>query len=267
MNVGPERVNSPAPSLGKVGERRDRCGHQGRALTGGVFPSATLVVPTFREMLNLRPLLERIEAVREEHQLALDVLFMDDDSRDGSVDAVAAFDRAWVNIVVRQGRRGLSAAVVEGIERARGDAIVIMDADLSHPPEKIPELLAALESHSAAIGSRYALGGSTDAAWGMYRWLNSRGAVLLARPLTRVSDPMAGFFAFRRADVPDTALLKPIGYKIALELIVRCGFDDIAEIPIHFTERVLGESKLTVKQQLLYLIHLRRLYAYKLGWR
>ena len=232
-----------------------------------MLPSVTVIVPTYREVLNIPPLLQRLEAVRNARDLELDVLLMDDDSSDGSVEAVERFERAWANIVVRRDPRGLSAAVVDGIERARGDVVVIMDADLSHPPEKIPEMIAAVQSDGAAIGSRYTTGGSTDAAWGVYRWLNSRVAVLLARPLTKVSDPMAGFFAFRRADVADTSLLEPIGYKIVLELIVKCGLRDIVEIPIHFTERVRGESKLNVKQQLLYLVHLRRLYAHKLGLR
>jgi dolichol-phosphate mannosyltransferase len=229
------------------------------------LPSVTVIVPTYREALNIPLLLDRIAKVREQHSLELNVLIMDDDSADGSVQAVEAFGEGWVEIVVRTHNRGLSLAVVDGLARATGDVVLIMDADLSHPPEKIADLLTALQTgQQGALGSRYVRGGSTDVQWGIFRWLNSRVATLLARPLTRVHDPMAGFFAMWRRDLAG-ADLNPVGYKIALELIVRCGVDDIAEIPIHFTDRQYGDSKLSFRQQLLYLLHLRRLYAHKFG--
>ncbi len=230
----------------------------------GELPSVTVIVPTFREAENLPELLERLEAVRETHALELDVIVMDDHSDDGSVEAVASFDRRWARIVVRSDNRGLSPAVVDGLTLATGAAVVIMDADLSHPPEKIPEMLRALLSgQQAALGSRYVPGGSSDDDWGFFRWLNSRVATLLARPLTRVRDPMAGFFAMWRADLDEARELNPVGYKVVLELIVKCGLENIAEIPIHFRDRRRGESKLTLKQQLLYLQHLRRLYVHR----
>jgi dolichol-phosphate mannosyltransferase len=74
---------------------------------------------------------------------------------------------------------------------------------------------------------------------------------------------MSGFFALRKTDFEAARDLNPIGYKIALELIVKCGFENVGEVPIHFADRVHGESKLTLKQQLLYIQHLRRLYLYR----
>jgi dolichol-phosphate mannosyltransferase len=115
------------------------------------------------------------------------------------------------------------------------------------------------------IGSRYVAGGTTSDDWGVLRWLNSRVATLMARPLTDVRDPMAGFFALRRSTFERGAELNPIGYKIGLELIVKCRCEKVVEIPIHFEDRVYGESKLTLKQQLLYIKHLRRLYIFKYG--
>ena len=108
-------------------------------------------------------------------------------------------------------------------------------------------------------------GGSTDDDWGILRWLNSRIATLLARPLTSARDPMSGFFTLRRADFEKAQHLNPVGYKIGLELIVKCGFDNIGEVPIHFVDRVHGESKLTLKEQLKYLQHIRRLYIHQFG--
>jgi len=230
------------------------------------FPRVTVVVPTFREVESLPHLIDRLAAVREKHALDLDVLIMDDDSRDGSVQLIEARPEEWVQIVVRTSDRGLSPAVIDGLRQARGDVLVCMDADLSHPPEAIPEMLAKLDAGADfVVGSRYAPGGTTSDDWGFLRWLNSRVATLLARPLTGVSDPMSGFFALRQSTFAARRELNPIGYKIGLELIVKCGCERVVEIPIHFEDRRFGQSKLTFKQQLYYLQHLRRLYMFKYG--
>lgn len=229
-----------------------------------VLTPVSIIVPTFREAANIPTLLERIDAVRRQWGLDAEVLFLDDRSDDGSVEAVARAGFDWARIIVRDGPRGLSPAVVDGLRLARSPVIVVMDADLSHPPEKIPDLILALQSgQQFAIGSRYVPGGSTDDRWGFFRWLNSRVATLLARPLTTARDPMSGFFALRKSDLDLARELNPVGYKIALELIVKCNLENVGEVPIHFADRVHGESKLTLKQQLLYLKHLRRLYIHK----
>jgi dolichol-phosphate mannosyltransferase len=228
-------------------------------------PSITIVVPTYEEAENLPNLIDRVAKVREAHDLAIDMLIMDDDSRDGSVELVAARPEKWVQLIVRTAKRGLSEAALDGLRRARGDVLVCMDADLSHPPEALPRMLQALEAGADfVIGSRYTAGGSTDDG-GFLRWLNSRAATLLARPLTSVCDPMAGFFALRRSTFENGRALNPVGYKIGLELMIKCGCERVVEVPIHFEHRRYGESKLTIKQQLLYFQHLSRLYAFKYG--
>jgi dolichol-phosphate mannosyltransferase len=227
--------------------------------------SVTIVVPTYEEAENLPDLIDRVAGVREAHGLAIDLLIMDDDSRDGSIELVAARPEEWVQLIVRTARRGLSEAALEGLQRARGDILVCMDADLSHPPEALPQMLLALETRADfVIGSRYIAGGST-ADGGFFRWLNSRAATWLARPLTSVRDPMAGFFALKRSTFENGRAFNPVGYKIGLELMIKCGCERVVEVPIHFEHRHFGESKLTIKQQLLYLEHLRRLYAFKYG--
>lgn len=226
----------------------------------------SIVIPTFKEVDNIPLILERIDAVKREGDLLLEVIFMDDDSRDGSVEAVEQSGYHWARIVVRTKNRGLSPAVIDGFRIARYPVIVCMDCDLSHPPEVIPQMVLALSSgQQIIIGSRYVPGGSTNDNWGIVRWLNSRVATVLARPLTSVKDPMSGFFAMRKADFDKATDLNPVGYKVGLELVVKCGFTNIGEVPIHFSDRVHGESKLTVKQQLQYIQHLRRLYLYKFG--
>lgn len=226
----------------------------------------SVIVPTFNEAENIPVLLARLDELRRRYDLELEVLVMDDDSKDGTADAVAAFGADWCRAVVRTTDRGLSAAVLDGLRLARHPVLVVMDADLSHPPEAIPAMILALEAgHDFVIGSRYVAGGSTDDDWGVFRWLNSRVATWLSRPLTSAQDPMAGFFALRRADFQRGRRFDPIGYKIGLELIVKCQMGNVGEVPIHFTDRQLGESKLDLREQLRFVQHLGRLFAFKLG--
>jgi dolichol-phosphate mannosyltransferase len=232
----------------------------------GTGPLVTIVVPTYKEAESLPHLLDRIAKLRADAGLDVEVLIMDDDSRDGSVEVVEARGEPWVKIVVRAGDRGLSPAVLDGMRRGRGEFLVCMDADLSHPPEALPTMLAKLrEGADFVVGSRYVAGGSTSDDWGFLRWANSRVATLLARPLTSIKDPMAGFFALRRSTFERGRDFNPVGYKIGLELLVKCGCERTVEIPIHFEDRRFGESKLTLKQQILYIQHLRRLYIFKYG--
>ncbi|MBU1175970.1 MAG: glycosyltransferase family 2 protein [Alphaproteobacteria bacterium] len=231
-----------------------------------VLASVSIVVPTYREVENIPLIVERIARVRNECLSNLELIFVDDNSADGSVEAVEALGLDWVRMIVRTDERGLSSAVIHGFRAARGAVLVCMDGDLSHPPEVIPQMILALDSgQQFVIGSRYVPGGSTDDDWGILRWLNSRVATVLSRPFTSVRDPMSGFFALRKTDFDAAANLDPVGYKIGLELIVKCDFENVAEIPIRFADRVHGESKLSLKEQLQFLRHLRRLYVHAFG--
>ena len=229
--------------------------------------AVSIIVPTFREAANIPRLAERIQAALSETGITWELLLVDDNSDDGS-EAVAAelAHRLPVRLVTRrQPPRDLSLSVIEGIRLCRFDRLVVMDADLSHPPERIADLLAALDGDcDMVIGSRYAPGGLIDQTWSPWRVLNSRVATSLALPLVRCSDPMAGFFATDRRALPDLQELKPVGYKIALELMVR-GRLRVKELPIDFRDRSLGSSKMNWKQQLNYLRHLYRLYRFKFG--
>ena len=225
-------------------------------------PSISIIVPTYKEALNLPLLIERLEQLRK--SMDVELLIMDDNSQDGTTEVIAGLALPWVRLVVRTQDRGLSPAVVDGLRLATKETIVVMDADLSHPPEAIPALVDALgKGHEFVIGSRYVPGASTDESWGVFRWLNSKVATLMARPLTNAADPMSGFFAFRRTLLERATSLNPIGYKIGLELLVKCHVKRAEEIPIHFAQRAKGESKLTFQQQLRYIQHLRRLFIYR----
>lgn len=230
-----------------------------------------IIVPTYREAENLPILLERLRTAIMPTGRPYEVIVVDDASPDGTPEVCARLQAEGhpLRLLVRTNERGLSSAVLHGMYQA-GDAdlLVCMDADLSHPPESVPALCEALEARADVdfvIGSRYVTGGATDENWGVFRWLNSQVATLLARPFTRVRDPMAGFFAlpehvFRRA-----APLNPCGYKIGLELLVKCRCREVVEVPIRFEDRLHGESKLSLREQWNYLRHLKRLYDFKFG--
>jgi glycosyltransferase involved in cell wall biosynthesis len=226
--------------------------------------SVSVVTPTFREAANLPEFIERIERVRLDHSLNLELLIVDDNSADGTEELIAGMNRDWVRLIVRRQERGLSSAVIRGLKEAKNDVLVVMDADLSHPPEMVPELLNRIAAGAEfVIGSRYVAGGTTDAEWGLFRKLNSKVATLMARPFTSACDPMAGFFALSRKRFQSADQLNPIGYKIGLELIVKCGSRRVEEVPIHFADRVRGESKLNLREQIRYVQHLGRLLTYR----
>ena len=229
-------------------------------------PGVSIIVPTYREAANLRPLTQRVALAMAEHTWEL--LIVDDDSRDGSTDIVGELAGEFpIRIEIRTGvPRDLSHAVLHGVREARHNRLVVMDADLSHPPESIPDLLAALDNRAEiAVGSRRAQGGETDAAWSTWRRVNSSVAIFLAKPLVACADPMSGFFAIDRTSLPDFAALRPVGFKIALELMVR-GRLRVVEVPITFADRSRGHSKMNWRQQLAYLRHLHRLYLTRFEW-
>jgi dolichol-phosphate mannosyltransferase len=225
---------------------------------------ASIVIPTFREHDNLQRLLPTLFGILHQAGRAAEVVVVDDDSRDGTESLCRRLSADLpLRLYVRRGERGLATAVLRGLQLASGNVLVVMDADFSHPPEAVPALIAAAESPQCelAIGSRYVAGGALDPNWSWFRRVNSKVAGLLARGLTDASDPMAGFFAIRRDTLARAKTLRPLGYKVLLELIIRCNCRQVVEIPITFQDREVGESKLSLAQQWLYLRHLARLYA------
>jgi len=229
----------------------------------------SIIVPTYQEAENLRILIARISHTMTTIHTPYEIIVVDDNSKDGSDRVISELaDKGYpVRIIIRFAERGLSSAVIRGFKEAKGRFLVCIDADLSHPPEKIPQLLESLSGDKCdfAIGSRYVPGASIEENWGFFRSLNSKVATLLARPFTRINDPMSGFFALPLVVFEQAEKLDPIGYKIGLELIVKCSCRHICEIPIHFADRKYGQSKLHLKEQLNYLKHLKRLADFKYG--
>jgi dolichol-phosphate mannosyltransferase len=227
----------------------------------------SIIVPTLREAMNIPILVKEITTALEPVLSDWEIIIIDDNSRDGTIKICDRLSRegAPLKLVVRKNKRGLATAVLDGFAHARAPVFVVMDADLSHPPASIPLFYKMIQDGAEfVLGSRYIPGGGTDDRWTVYRLLNSKFASLLARDLTSVSDPMSGFFALPRSLWERCENLSPVGYKIGLELIVKGRPRNIKEVPIHFRTRMLGESKLSLRQQLFYLNHLRSLYWYKL---
>ena len=205
----------------------------------------SVIIPTLNEAENIAPLLRRI---MQSQPIADEIIFVDDGSVDGTRERIRSWaNSAPVRLIERDNSSlGLSGAVIAGARAARGDLLVVMDADLSHPPEKIGELLRPVAAGTAdmVIGSRYVKGGSTP-GWPIWRKIMSRIAAGFAYPLTGVHDSMCGFFAIRRTTLLE---LTPsaTGFKIAFEAIVHGGKQlRVIEIPIVFRDRARGTSKMS----------------------
>lgn len=228
--------------------------------------SLSIIIPTYRESLNIEPLTVRIAQALEPAAEPYEIIFVDDDSDDSSEQVADRLAKSFpVRFICRKQTRGLATAVMTGVYHATGDVVVVMDADLSHPPEAIPQMLQLIRNGDSdfVLGSRFLKYGSSIKGWSLFRYLNSLIATFLARPLMPLSDPMSGFFAFPACRIPAPSTLSPIGFKIGLEIYVKGDFQCPSEIPICFTNRVKGKSKLTLLEQFRYLRHLHRLYHYK----
>lgn len=227
---------------------------------------ASIIVPTYREAPNIEPLVTRVFAAMPPAGMEVELIIVDDDSQDGTEQIVERLrERYPVRLVVRRGERGLSGAVLAGFQEARFDRFVVLDADLQHPPEMVPQLLARLDQGNCdfVIGTRYSQTGSVATDWPILRRLGSTIATMLARPLAHLSDPMSGFFALHRSTWEQAAPLDPIGYKIALELFVKGRCRRPAEVPITFASRTAGTSKANFAEGRRYIRHLVRLYRFR----
>ncbi|HSW95571.1 MAG TPA: polyprenol monophosphomannose synthase [Patescibacteria group bacterium] len=214
----------------------------------------SVVVPTYNEAGSVPKLAERLHAALGARDWEL--VIVDDGSPDGTADIAAALaPRIPTNVVRRAGKGGLASAVIAGFAAARGEILVVMDADLSHPPEVVPALLSAIEDGAdLAVGSRYIAGGGVE-DWPMRRQIVSRVACLMGSVLVPVRDATSGFFALRRS-VIDGVTLNPIGFKIGFEVIARGRYRSVVEVPYTFRDRELGASKFGRREVGQYVVQL-----------
>ncbi|WP_436535804.1 glycosyltransferase [Actinoplanes sp. HUAS TT8] len=223
----------------------------------------TVVVPTFNERDNIATLLDRLTAALPAGET--EIVFVDDSTDDTPAVIEQAARTCPIPITVHHrenGVGGLGGAVVEGMRLARGEWIVVMDADLQHPPEIVPGLITAGARDGAdlVVGSRYAGGGNRDGLAGGYRRIVSGGSTVVTKMIFRnsllqVSDPMSGLFAIRTSSLA-VEELRPLGYKILLELVVRNRPGRIVEVPYSFQPRHAGESKSSMAEGVRFLKHL-----------
>lgn len=218
----------------------------------------TVIIPTYNEASNISTLLDALKFSLKD--IDNEIIVVDDDSPDGTGDVVKEH-HPHVTLVVRKTKRGLFSAVVDGIRRSGSDAVCVLDADLSHPPEKIRELYKEYSAgHDLVIGSRFIAGGKiTD--WPLARRLISGCAMILIRPLVPVSDPMSGFFLFDRRRI-GLNMMSCLGYKVLLEFLVKGRFRNIKEVPIVFENRYKGTSKVDAGVIVDYLKQVVHLYSF-----
>jgi dolichol-phosphate mannosyltransferase len=222
--------------------------------------SVAIVVPTYNERDRLADLVSAIFAAYAAEGVGGELIIVDDNSPDGTgslADELAARHR--ITVVHRAGKLGLGTAVIEGFAAATAPIVGVIDADLSHPPEMLPRMLAVMQMTSAdfVIGSRYINGGGTR-NWGLGRLWMSRIACLMARGLTPVRDATSGFFLIRSA-LARNVRISAGGFKICLELLVRGRPSSVIEVPYVFVGRTAGESKMNFKEAMGYLKQLRAL--------
>lgn len=223
---------------------------------GGKGNKVSIVVPTYNERDNVVPLFEAICQALET-AWEFEVIFVDDDSPDGTAQVIQRLMEkdSRVKLLRRPGKLGLGSAVRDGFGLASGSSWVMMDADLSHQPRYLPDLLLALSSADIAIGSRYVPGGGVE-NWPLYRRLASRVASGIARMVVglKARDLTSGFAAFRRETVERLLPnLNPKGFKLVVEVLARAGDARVAEVPIRFVDRQRGRSKFTAGEVLAFL--------------
>ena len=217
-------------------------------------PQVSIIVPTYNESQNIVSILKSIRDNIPKGVLA-ETIVVDDNSPDGTgriaddyVRGLRQFAEDTVNVIHRKAKKGgLASAILNGIQNAKADIIIVMDSDFSHPPQVIPRMLEALRHYQCdlVVASRYVRGGGTR-GWTLKRKLVSKcGAVIAKLGLrVRIKDPMSGFFAFKKGAVSGLSF-DALGYKFLLELLVKANRNiTVREIPYTFENRRLGKSKL-----------------------
>ena len=230
----------------------------------------SIVVPTYNESQNIVRILDSIAETLSPYTAA-EIIVVDDNSPDGTAEIanlhaknISDNKKLYVEIIRREGKFGLSSAIIAGIQSATGDLLVVMDGDFSHPPQVIPSIIEGLQDSNCdiVIASRYIKGGSII-GWPFKRRLMSKGATKIAQYGLgiEVRDPVSGFFAFRR-DIIHGIKFDGIGYKMLLEILVKTKGARIKEIPYTFTNRRMGTSKLDTGVMVDYLRAVMHLYRY-----
>ena len=216
--------------------------------------SVSLITPTYNERENIALLAEELfGAVEGATDIDLELIVVDDNSPDGTGEAAEALtERFPVRVVHREGKLGLGSAVMAGFAQSQRPYLGVIDADLSHDPVEVPRLVRNLKEFDITIGSRF---GETSQVerWALHRQLISKVGVGLARAITGVEDPLAGYFFIRRSVLGADFALTSTGYKILLEVLTKGTYSNHISLPIIFRNRQFSASKLNWREHVLFL--------------
>jgi dolichol-phosphate mannosyltransferase len=226
----------------------------------------SLIVPTYNESKNLAKLVEILTQLLDNYfNDNYELIIVDDDSPDLTwqfgLDLMPNYPQ--LRVMRRQGEKGLSTAVIRGWQASQGEILGVIDGDLQHPPETLIKMLDEMvKGADLVVASRHVEGGGVS-DWGFIRRFLSRGAqmlglMILPNVIGRVSDPMSGYFMVRRSAIANCPM-NPLGYKILIEVLGRGNIASVAEVGYVFQERQAGESKVTWRQYVDYILHLLRL--------
>lgn len=212
----------------------------------------SIVTPTYNERQNLPHLAQELfEVVSKDPEIDLELIVVDDNSPDGTGQVADELTKSFpLKVVHRPGKLGLGSAVMDGFALSQRDYLGVMDADLSHDPVIIPEMVSSLKDYDIVIGSRFNSESRVE-NWRFDRKLLSQTGVWLARQLTQVADPLSGYFFLHRSVLQGVSLTSP-GYKILFEILYKGNYSTVKEIPFRFRAREFSSSKLNSQEYLLF---------------
>ena len=231
-------------------------------------PQISIILPTYNESQNIIEILKSISD-NIPKGLLTETIVVDDNSPDGTgkivddyISQIKKIAENTIDIIHRKAKNGLSSAILNGIQNAKGETIVVMDSDFSHPPQIIPKMIEAFKQYQCdlVVASRYITEGNIE-GWTIKRKLMSKVATIIAKKGLgiKTKDPMSGFFAFKK-NIIDELNFDAIGYKFLLELLVKSKGINIKEIPYTFENRKFGSSKLDSSTIIDYFKSVWKLY-------
>ena len=231
-------------------------------------PQVSIILPTYNESQNIVNILKLIRENIPKGVYA-ETIVVDDNSPDGTgkivedyISNIKKIAENTIDIIHRKAKNGLSSAILNGIQNAKGETIVVMDSDLSHPPQIIPKMIEAFKQYQCdlVVASRYISGGNIQ-GWTAKRKLMSKIATIIAKKGlgVKTKDPMSGFFAFKK-NIIHGLNFDALGYKFLLELLVKTKGINVKEIPYTFENRKLGSSKLDTSTVIDYFRSVLKLY-------
>jgi dolichol-phosphate mannosyltransferase len=231
----------------------------------GTRNKLSLIVPTYQEAGNIEQFLVDLCAVLDrELPLQYEILVIDDDSPDGTWRRVAHSMGRYpaIRMIRRSGERGLASAVVRGYQVATGEILGTINADFQHPPQTLAGMIRSCREADVVVASRFCAGGGTG-DWPQDRLMMSRaafqaGKLMLPEVFAGLTDPLSGFYLFRRTVIEGIELF-PTGFKTLIEILARGRARNITECPYTMNARRNGRSKATLESSLSFLLQLRRL--------